>query len=640
MEDNTLIKLFQSSLKKYKDNILVWEKKDGKYRGTTYEEISHCVEEFSAGLMGLGLQKNDRVALISEGRKQWIVSELAVLHAGGISVPLSVKLNELEELKFRLSHSGCRFAVVSKANLHKLIAVEKELSELERIIVLDPVELLHEKLISADDHIHMGRKFLEERAGELHKRQREVCGEDIANICYTSGTTGDPKGIMLTHKNYATNIDQALELLPIPQWYSSLLILPWDHSFTHTVGIYILMKTGASISTLQYGSTSMETLKNIPVNIREAEPVFLLSVPSLVQNFKKNIEISIKNRGRFTELLFYFALKNAYLYNGLGHNRGRGGRRVFKPLHSICDRLVFKKIRSAFGGRLEFFIGGGSLLDIELQKFFYAIGIPIYQGYGLTEASPIISTNSPTRHKLGSSGRLVPGLEIKICDEIGTCLPPGSEGEIIIRGGNIMKGYWKNPDSTKSTLRDGWLYTGDLGYIDEDDFLYVVGRKKSLLIGNDGEKYSPEGIEEFLVSSIPFIDQIMLYNNQSPYTVALISLNKDLVNKYLCAGGISEAPEMEILTLLWDDLRRDSHGRSRADFPSRWLPSAFAILEDGFTEENKLLNTTMKMVRGKIISAHQERIDHLYTTEGKDIYNKINRDVLSKIISSLRDSPS
>ena len=279
----------------------------------------------------------------------------------------------------------------------------------------------------------------------------------------------------------------------MPERYCSLLILPWDHCFAHTAGIYTLMKNGASMASVQVGKTAIESLKNIPVNIKESKPTFLLSVPTLAKNFRKNIESGIKEKGPKVEKLFKKALDVAYNYNGDGWNRGKGSRILKKPLMMLFDKILFSKIRENFGGRLEFFIGGGALLDIELQRFFYAIGIPMFQGYGLTESSPVISANVPQKHKLGSSGSIVPNLEVKICDDKGNALTTGQHGEIVVKGENVMAGYWKNEKATRETIQNGWLYTGDLGYLDEDGFLFVLGRNKSLLIANDGEKGQSRG---------------------------------------------------------------------------------------------------------------------------------------------------
>ena len=249
----------------------------------------------------------------------------------------------------------------------------------------------------------------------------------------------------------------------------------------------------------------------------------------------KNIESSIRAKGRFTEALFNLALRTAYAYNSDGYGRGSGWRIVLAPVVGIFDALLFRKVRQAFGCHLEFFVGGGALLDAELQRFFYAIGIPMFQGYGLSEATPVISTNSPKHHwhRFGSSGKILIPLDLKILDEEGREVPRGQKGEIVVRGENVMAGYWKNPGATAETVRDGWLHTGDMGYVSEDDFLYVLGRFKSLLIASDGEKYSPEGMEEAIVDKSPYIDQIIVHNNQSPFTGAIVVPNREALRREL-----------------------------------------------------------------------------------------------------------
>ena len=394
------------------------------------------------------------------------------------------------------------------------------------------------------------------------------------------------------------------------------------------------MMNGASMASVQVGKTAIESLKNIPVNIKESKPTFLLSVPTLAKNFRKNIENGIKQKGPIVEKLFAKALEIAYDYNGDGWDRGKGLRLLKKPLIMLFDKILFNKIRENFGGRLEFFIGGGALLDIELQRFFYAIGIPMFQGYGLSESSPVISANVPRKHKLGSSGSIVPNLEVKICDENGNALATGEHGEIVVKGENVMAGYWKNEKATQETVRDGWLYTGDLGYLDEDGFLFVLGRNKSLLIANDGEKYSPEGIEETITGHSRFIEQIMLYNNQSPYTAALLVPNRDLTIQWLKGKNLScrslEGQEA-VLRMLESEIDAYRNGGVHAGmFPPRWLPSAIAVLGEGFTEQNGFMNSTLKMVRGRITEFYKNRLDFLFTPEGQSICNHQNMTIVKR----------
>ena len=628
----TINRLFADSVDKFGSNTFLLEKQSRKYTSLTYEETARQVKKFAAGLISLGIHKGDRIALLSEGCSNWVISELGILYAGAVNVPLSVKLIDADEVKFRLVHSGARMIIVSTRQLKKIDRLKNELPQLERFIVFDDNhEKQHPKDISFKQVMNLGIDFLETSYAVYEKRIESVEEDDYATISYTSGTTSDPKGVILSHRNYTANVEQSLSLFDVPSYYTTLLILPWDHAFAHTVGIYPLIKGGGSIASVELGNSPLETLKNIPVNIREIKPHFILSVPALAKNFKKNIEKAIRDKGK--EKIFNKALAVAYKYNGNGWDKGMASRKFLKPVYALYDKLIFSKIRKNFGGRLKFFVGGGALLDIEIQRFFSAIGIPMYQGYGLSEASPVISSNTIKHHKMGSSGKLVTNMELKICDEEGNELPVGQKGEIVIKGENVMKGYWNNEKATSDTIRDGWLYTGDLGYLDADGFLYVLGRFKSLLIADDGEKYSPESIEEAIMEFSPFVEQCMLFNNQNPYTVALFVINREAINRWFQKYPLDGKPvEKEVLELLNKELDQfRPGGRFENMFPQRWLPSSFAIVREGFTEENKMMNSTMKIVRPKITEFYNERIQAMYTSEGKNIHNHQNIEVIQKI---------
>ncbi|MDQ1771141.1 AMP-binding protein [Labilibaculum sp. A4] len=628
----TIIQLFENSVDLFGENPFLWEKTNSDYQSVSYQSLYDEVQLFAAGLFSLGIQKADRIGLLSEGRNAWVLSELGILFSGAVNVPLSVKLDAQNELKFRLNHSEARIVVVSNNHLEKIRSIKDQLENIETIIVLDKNIELQEKEISLSQLLKMGEELSENDKSKLKEIQKNIVADDDANISYTSGTTADPKGIILTHNNYASNVYQASNLMEIPASFKTLLILPWDHSFAHTAGIYSFMLKGASIAAVQQGKSPMEALKNIPNNIKEIKPDIILSVPALAKNFKKNIEKGIKAKGPKAEKLFNKALEVAYKYNDAGWNKGKGTRMFLKPLYMFYDKILFSKVRENFGGNLKFFVGGGALLDIELQRFFYAIGIPMYQGYGLSEASPIISSNAHHNHKLGSSGFIVPNMDLKICDDNGNTVPVGEKGEIVIKGGNVMKGYWKNDKASAETLRDGWLHTGDMGYVDQDGFLYVLGRFKSLLIANDGEKFSPEGIEEAFVDQSPLLDQCLLYNNQNPYTIALVVPNKGAVLARLKPLHLtleSEEGQTAALELIQNELNEYRPGGNHEDmFPHRWLPTAIGILPEAFTEENKLLNSTMKVVRSKVIDFFKEQIDFLYTPEGKDLFNSRNKENL------------
>ncbi len=633
----SLIQFFEESVEKYESNVYMWEKPQDRYEGTTYGETKKQVYEFAAGLMTLGIKKGDRLSLVSEGRNSWVVGELGILYTGAMNVPLSVKLTP-EEIKFRINHSESRMVLVSSVQSRKLKNVINECKSIEKIIHFDTQEEYSDKEIHFNEVRKLGRDWLEspENKTRFEEISKSIKPSDFANICYTSGTTADPKGIMLTHGNYVTNVYQAYSLMDIPSFYKTLIILPWDHSFGHTCGIYAFMGKGASVASVKTGKTPIETLRNLPVCLKEIKPNLLMSVPAIAKNFRKNIEKGIKEKGKMAEILFNHAIKISYSYNKEGWNKRQGIQKLKKPLIDLYDRILFSKIRESFGGELDYFIGGGALLDIELQRFFYALRIPMYQGYGLTEASPVISSNSTGRHKLGSSGVLVNNMDLKICDDDGNELPAGQRGEIVIRGGNVMYGYWKNETATKEAIKDGWLHTGDMGYMDSDGYLYVLGRFKSLLIADDGEKFSPEGIEEAISEQSKYIDQCMLYNNQKPYTVALVVPNQSALKLYLEEKNLSadsDEGKRLILMLIENEINEyRTNGKYGNMFPQRWLPVSIGILEEGFTEENSLMNSTMKIVRGKVMDKYQELIDYLYTPDAKDVANERNIEEVEKMM--------
>ena len=633
----TIIDLFEESVAKYATKEFLLEKHNGKFEPTTYEATKREVLKVGAGLVALGIKPESRVSILAEGCNNWIISELGLLYAGAISVPLSIKLEEANDLLFRLRHADVELIFVSQHQLPKIRRITDELPLLKHIVVWGSVEgELREGELTLESLKLLGEEYLKEHEAEFLAIGKALKNDDIATITYTSGTTADPKGVVLTHRNYTANVEQARSVVNIPSEWRTLIILPLDHCFAHVVGFYIMIACGASVATTEVGRTPMETLKNIPINIKEVRPHFLLSVPALAKNFRKSIETSIRKKGKTTERLFNLALKTSYAYQADGYTKGRGWRCLLKPAVVLFDKILYSKVREAFGGELQFFVGGGALLDSELQRFFYAIGIPMFQGYGLSEATPVISTNAPTKrnHRFGSSGRLVKPLDIKILDEEGRELKRGVKGEIVIKGENVMAGYWKNPESTADTVRDGWLHTGDMGYMGEDDFLYVLGRFKSLLISSDGEKYSPEGMEEAMVDKSPIIDQIMIYNNQNPYTIALVVASKENLNRMLNERGIEgEERYREAAKMVGAELAKYRTGGAYAnEFPDRWVPAVIALADEPFTEQNGLVNSTMKVVRNKVEKYFEEAIAHAYTAEGKVIDNERNIEAMRKLL--------
>lgn len=624
----TIIGLLNETVEKYGENPYLYEALQNiEYTALTFREVKELAIRFAAGLMAMGVEGGERVALMSEGKSNWVIGELGVLHAGAVCVPLSVKLDTEQDITFRINHSDSVMVLASNQQIKKLRPLKEKMPTVKKYILLDAEVEAEEAEVHIGDVLVMGDALLERDRKRVEERMAGVQPDSLANISYTSGTTANPKGIMLTHNNYVCNVEQAVDLLDgIPSYFRMLLILPWDHSFGHTAGVYAFMKVGASIASVAAGKSAMEILRNVPKSLKAINPHLMMSVPALASNFRNNIEGGVKKQGKVAYTLFQQGLKVAYAYNAEGYNRGRGSRRLLKPLVAMYDRVVFSKVRKNFASNLQYFIGGGALLDIELQRFFYAIGIPMYQGYGLSEASPIISANSTEHHKLGSSGKPVPRMEIKIVDEDMNAMPTGERGEIVVRGGNVMKGYWKNAEATAESIVDGWLHTQDMGYLDDDGYLYVLGRTKSLLISNDGEKFSPEGIEESIMATSQYINQCVLHNNQSPYTTALLTLNSEVLKK-------QTTDPAEAAGLIADELAQYLKGGSHDGlFPYRWIPSAFAIIEEPFSEQNGLINSTMKIVKHKVYERYAQEIELLHTAEGKQPNSEGNLQVLGRLL--------
>lgn len=621
----TLIDFVEKHVDRFPNNTFLWEKVGDEWTQTTYTQTKKEAYRVGAGLMAIGFEKGEKVAYLSEGRNLWVIGEIGVLYAGGVSVPLSVKLEEANDLLFRVKHSDSTYVFTSESQLPKIRAILPDTPLIKKVIVFDKIKDFRENEMYIGDLMELGDKYLAKNEKLFKERAKSVGPDDYANISYTSGTTADPKGILLTHRNYTANVEQSHSVISCVESDRMLIILPLDHCFAHVAGFYTLMSYGSSFATVPGNS-----LRNIPSTIQEIKPTLMLSVPSLAKNFKKSIEGAIAKKSGLVQWLYKTALNNAIKYNKEGYNKGTGGTFWRKPLVALFDKLVFKSVRKALGGEMRFFVGGGALLDIDLQRYYYAIGIPMFQGYGLSEATPIISANSLEGHILGSSGRVVKPMEIKIINDEGKEQPYGGLGEICIKGENVMAGYWKNPKSTAETVVDGWLHTGDMGYMRDAEYLYVVGRFKSLLIASDGEKYSPELIEESIAENSQYISNLVLYNNQNPYTIAFIVPNVDALKAYVTAKKPSldlESQEAKELMLNKIQAEIDSYRKGGANygaFPERWLPAALCVLPEPFTEKNRMMNSSLKVVRRVVEEVYADRMEYAYTPEGKNVVNEMN----------------
>ena len=616
----TVLEMLSYAATNYQDLKYVTDKTDEGWFSMTFSQVEQATTFLATALINEGIIKDDKIAILSEGRSSWIISEYAILKAQAICVPLSVKLRPLEIL-FRVEHSDSKYIIVSKNCVSNLLEIKQQLSCLNiKIIFFDQCKSIENdfpNIIYYNDLLKKGEELYPSLKNELQKRIKNVEESDTATISYTSGTCGNPKGIMLSHLNYWSNSHDAVQYFRLENHLKLLLILPLDHAFAHTIGFYCAALCGMQLFFVDSRDGLKSQIKKIPENIQETSPDFLLVVPAFVNFFIKKIKESISNEGILTVWLFNQGIKNGIKYFGDGFKKPSIIKKIFHyPIYALADKIIFSKIRTSISENLKFFISGGARLDIKQQEFFNCIGIPVLQGYGQTEASPIISVNQRFRHKFGSSGGILSGIDCKIIDEnTNQELPNGQKGLIYVKGLSVMKGYYKNEKATLQKIdKDKRLNTGDIGYIDKDGFLFVTGRKRALLISDDGEKYSPEEIEDAIVNCSEFILQCFLYNDHCKYTSALITLDEDKVIEYVSNNNIT-SPEklLEVIKKSFYNFQNDDTYKNM--FQKQWIPNVFAILQEPFSVRNEMLNSTFKIVRFKILSTYKDRIEQMYSIE-------------------------
>lgn len=631
--------MLKAASQDFKDNVYVSDKTDNGWEGLTFGQVDAVSSHLSIGLIKEGLHPEDKVGIMSEGRASWIVSEYAILKARAVAVPLSVKLQP-EEIAFRIIHSDSKYLVVSKNCMQKVIVIADKLNSAGvKIVYLDKpdgdIEGYKQKLpdfFFYDDLLMFGQQHYSEYVDVLAERMSQVSEDDLVAISYTSGTMGNPKGIMLTHLNYWANSHDAVQYFRLEKFLRLFVILPLDHSFAHTVGIYCGVLCGLSLYFVDSRGGLRNQLKNIVPNMKEVQPEFMLSVPALMGNFMRKIQDSVASQGKIVNWLFKVGLKCGTQYYGDGFHKPGVFKKLLKyPLYRLAEKMVFSKVRKVFGDQFKFFIGGGAMLEIKQQQFFNCIGAPVMQGYGLSEASPVISVNQRHRHKFGSSGGVLSGIDCKILDHDGNEVPPNVKGNVTVKGLNIMKGYYKNEAATAEVLKDHRLNTGDMGYIDEDGFLYVTGREKALLISSDGEKYSPEEIEDAVVNCSEFIMHCVLYNDHCKYTTALITLDRDRLKRHAKEHGIT-SPD-KLLAMVSESFYSFTSDYTYKDmFPRQWIPSVFHIVAEPFSEQNGMINSTMKIVRFKVLATYKPALERMTTPEGKAENEKENLKVMEGLI--------
>ncbi|MCL2834419.1 MAG: AMP-binding protein [Treponema sp.] len=662
---NTVIELLHDGAKNHGDMAYLGGKSGDQWKTFSFKESDRLSSAFAASLINLGFKKGDNIAILSEGRPSWVIAEFGILKAGCVSVPLSTKLLD-DELVFRLDHSESKALLVSENSFPRALDSLKNVQIKPLIIIISPRNPKIEEAAASikaffyDELVAQGEKLIGNPGNDYQKKldeiEKNLAADDTVTISYTSGTTGNPKGIMLSHRNYIDNAANSIQIVQVEKGWKSLILLPLDHSFAHTVGLYIFLIRGMTMYFPDSQGGPLASLRNMPKNLQEVNPDFLLTVPALSGNFMKKMISGIAEKGGLIKGLFEAGLRAGIAGAGNGYNKPSLLTRIrnYFPW-AIANALIFPKLREVFGKDIKFCIGGGALLEIKQQEFFNAIGAPVYQGYGLTENSPIISSNSAAKHKFGTSGVIIPNLDVRIMKEpssadvtsAGASSAGGGShecaaneiGQIVTRGGSVIKGYYKNPEATAAALIDGWLWSGDLGYKDADGFLVVTGREKALLIAADGEKYSPETIEEAIMNTSVFVNQLMVFNEQCKFTSALFTINAEELKAAVKEKGISIENDKDIdknadkiIDLIRDDIAAFAKHPDYAGIPAQWRPASFAIIPGVFDESNGLVNSTMKLVRQKVRGQYRSRLDEVYATGSADPHLAGNREALREIL--------
>ncbi len=580
---------FKATSLRFPDKKALWFKNGGSYQALPWRDVSKKVEAIASFFLKKGLERGDRLAILSENRPEWALVDLAAQTIGVSTVPIYTSLT-CAEIEYLLKDSGAKLlAVSSKALFEKIIPIQKSLPSLKNILGFDSVI----KLQQSDFLLPIDIFFEAEKTptdSALDKISGWVSSDDLASVIYTSGTTGVPKGVMLTHRNFIENILACKETLKMSQADVHLSFLPLCHIFERTAGHYLMIYLGASIA-------YAENMDMVPKNILEIKPTFLLGVPRFFEKIQARVNEAVKKSGPLKQGLFLWAKEL--------RRKKRCGEKI--PWHDcflsfLAQGLVYRKFNHGLGGRLRFCVSGGAPLAKEIAEFFYDLGVMIYEGYGLTETSPVISVNRQERVRFGSVGIPLEGIQVKITQD----------GEIATKSACVMKGYFQKPSETAEVLKDGWFYTGDLGKLDSDGFLFITGRKKELIVTSGGKKVSPRPIEELLEKD-PTILRCVLFGEAKKFITALIVPNRQALLEYAQENKISYD---NYETLLKDkkiyDFLDQKIQQFTQDLASYEKIKYFALLSHDFSQTSGELTPTLKVKRDVVLQQHKDELLAFY----------------------------
>ncbi len=577
---------------------LMYVKEEGKYRGISFKEFEEQTENFAFGLSSLRIKRGDKIAISSENRPEWVYSDMAILGLGGIDVPIYPSLTTDSE-EFILNNSDSVGIIVSnKFQLNKVLKIWSNCKKIKFIIVFNEKDIEDNNIsnvYSFKEVQEMGKK-LKSNNRDLFKENIKLADEnDLCTIIYTSGTTGEPKGVMLTNKNIISNVHSALDSIPISSDDVFLSFLPLCHIFERMGGYY----TGFACAGSIYYAESIELISQ---NIIEVKPTIITTVPRLFERIYSKIIKNVEKEPVSKQKIFYWAIEVGKKYSQFKKENNIPLK--LKIEHAIAEKLVFSKLKEKMGGRLRFFVSGGAALSREMGEFFEAIGILILEGYGLTESSPVIAANRLDDYKFGTVGKVMPGVQVKIA----------ADGEILVKGPNVMSGYFKNKNETNEVIKNGWLHTGDIGVFDSDGFLMITDRKKHLFKTSSGKYIAPAPIENLFLTS-KYIDQFVLIGNHRMFLSALIVPDFESIQEYADSHKITYLDiedligKNEIYNLL--DKEISSIQKKLANYER---VRKFSILDKPFTIESGEITPSLKIKRKFVEERYAYLIEGMYFT--------------------------
>jgi len=587
----TIAQLFLNTIKSYPKSDFMLYKKEGRYVPISSEEFGNLVKHFSLGLKDLGVEAGDKLIILSENRPEWVIVDFANLCLKGITVPIYTSLVS-DQVRYIIDDSDAKIVVYSDQDQWKKIeAVKHHLPKVEYYIAFDPEA--PKGVLTYSQILERGRKLAESKPELFDKLASAVKPDDVASIIYTSGTTGIPKGVILDHSNFLSNITTCSTLLEFSDKDTVLSFLPLSHVLERMVTFTYVYKG----CTIAYA----ESIETVAENLLEIRPQIMVSVPRVFEKIYSKVMDNVLSSSPLKRKIFFWAVKVGKEYGQKKLlQQSISGFLQFK--RNLAHKLVFSKIIERTGGRVRFFVSGGAPLSKDIAEFFYALGLVVLEGYGLTETSPVISVNTFENMKFGSVGKPIPGVEVKIA----------SDGEILTRGPNVMRGYYKKEAETREAFEGDWFRTGDIGRIDEDGFLVITDRKKDLIITAGGKNVAPQPIENTLKAN-PYISNAVVIGDRQRFISALIVPNFEKLEEYAKSSDIlyEERKDLvkneKILNFMMAEIERSTPGLASYEKIKK-----IGLLDREFEIEKGEITPTLKVRRKIVEQKYKDLIDALY----------------------------